>query len=376
MPPAFGAARPTGCEKPRTESLGGEMNLDDLKQMQALDPQDMLGYIRNLPDQLEEAWNAGQSLPLPDSRSTIRQIVIAGMGGSAIGGSILSAYAAPLSDVPIIVRRDYSLPAWAKGPETLVVASSFSGNTEETISAYSSALENRCSVLAMTTGGKLSALAEKDGVPLWNFHFQGQPRAAVGYTFALPCALVSRLGRIPDPSQDIAGAAATMRARREEIDAGVPSAKNAAKIMAARCVGKSVVVFGADYLAPIARRWKGQVSEAAKAWSQFEEFPELDHNTASGSLQPREVIERSIVVLLRSKFNHPRNVLRIDITRDLFRTHGWQTAEYPATGDGPLAQMFSCLHFGDYVSWYLAMAYSTDPSPVPIIEDLKKRLAR
>jgi glucose/mannose-6-phosphate isomerase len=352
------------------------MNLDDPKQMQALDPQDMLGCIRNLPDQLEEAWKAGQTFPLPDTRSAIRQIVIAGMGGSAIGGSMLSAYAAPLSDAPLTVWRDYSLPAWAKGPETLVVASSYSGNTEETLSAYSSALENRCSVLAMTTGGKLSTLAEKDGVPLWKFTFRGQPRGAVGYTFALPCALAARLGRIPDPSQDIAAAAATMRARRDEIDAGVPAAKNAAKTMATQWIGKSVIIFGADYLAPIARRWKGQVSEISKAWSQFEELPELDHNTVAGTLQPKEVIERSIVVLLRSKFNHPRNNLRVDITRDLFRRQGWQTVEYQAAGDGPLSQMYSCLHFGDYASFYLAMAYSTDPSPVPVIEDLKKYLVK
>ncbi len=352
------------------------MNLDDLQAIKKIDTQDMLGCIDRLPDQLEEAWNAGQSFPLPDSLRKTKRIVIAGMGGSAIGGSMLAAYASPLSEAPIVVWRDYSLPAWAKGPETLVIASSYSGNTEETLSAYQSALENKCSILAMTTGGKLAAAAEKDGIPVWKFSYRGQPRSAVGYTFALPCAVVFRLGLLPDPAADVAAAAAAMRAQSKKIGADAPAAQNPAKRLAAKCAGKSVIVFGADYLAPVARRWKGQVSEIAKAWGQFEELPELDHNTVAGTVQPKEVIERSIVVLLRSKFNHPRNARRVDITRELFSRQGWQMEEVAGAGDGPLPQMYTCLHFGDYTAYYLAMLYSTDPSPVAVIEDLKKMLVK
>jgi glucose/mannose-6-phosphate isomerase len=352
------------------------MNLDDLQAMKKIDTQDMLGCIDRLPDQLEEAWNAGQSFPLPDSLRNIRRIVIAGMGGSAIGGSMLAAYASPLSEAPIVVWRGYSLPAWAKGPETLVIASSYSGNTEETLSAYQSALENKCTVLALTTGGKLAADSEKDGVPMWKFTYRGQPRSAVGYTFALPCAVAARLGFLPDPAADIAAAARSMREQRGQIGADAPAARNPAKLLAQKAMGKSVIVFGADYLAPVARRWKGQVSEIAKAWGQFEELPELDHNTVAGTVQPKEVIERSIVVLLRSKFNHPRNFRRVDITRELFGRQGWQTEEVAAAGTGPLPQMYACLHFGDYTAFYLAMLYATDPSPVAVIEDLKKMLVK
>jgi glucose/mannose-6-phosphate isomerase len=352
------------------------MILDDLQAMKKLDPQDMLGCIDRLPDQLEEAWKAGQSFTLPDSLRRAERIVIAGMGGSAIGGSILAAYASPLAGAPIVVWRGYSLPAWARGPETLVIASSYSGNTEETLSAYQSALENKCSILAMATGGKLAADAEKDGVPLWKFSYRGQPRSAVGYTFALPCAAGARLNLIPDPAADVAAAAEAMRARRKILRAEAPSAANPAKRLAMKEAGKSVIVFGADCMAPIARRWKGQVSEIAKAWAQFEELPELDHNTVAGTVQPKEVIDRSIVILLRSKFNHPRNGRRIDITRELFTRQGWQTEEVAASGDGPLPQMYTNLHFGDYTAFYLAMLYSTDPSPVAVIEDLKKMLVK
>ncbi len=352
------------------------MNLDDLQAIKKIDTEDMLGCIDRLPDQLEEAWKAGQAFPLPDDLRQAKRIVIAGMGGSAIGGSMLAAYASPLSQAPIVVWRDYGLPAWAKGPETLVIASSYSGNTEETLSAYQAALKNKCSVLAMTTGGKLAADAGQDGVPVWKFTYRGQPRSAVGYTFALPCAVAARLGLLPDPAGDVAAAAAAMRKQMKDVGADSPAAKNASKSLALKEVGKLVIIFGADYMAPVARRWKGQVSEIAKAWAQFEELPELDHNTIAGTVQPREVIERAVVVLLRSKFSHARNDRRIDITRELFARQGWQMEEVAGSGDGPLAQMYTCLHFGDYTAFYLAICYNTDPSPVVVIEDLKKMLVK
>jgi glucose/mannose-6-phosphate isomerase len=352
------------------------MELDDRKQIRSIDKQDMLGSIDRLPDQLEEAWRAAQAFPLPESLRSARRIVIAGMGGSAIGGAILSTYAAPAAALPITVWRDYNLPAWAAGPDTLVIASSYSGNTEETLSAYHAAQQKRCSIVAMTTGGKLAGLAEKDGIPLWKFTYRGQPRSAVGYTFALPLGIMTRLGLLADPSAHVAGAAAAMRAQMKSIGADIPKAQNAAKRLASQWINRTVILFGADYMAPIARRWKGQISEIAKAWGQFEELPELDHNTVAGTTQPREIIDRSIVVLLRSQFDHERNRLRIDITRDLFSAQGWKTEIIEAVGETPLAQMYACLHFGDYAAFYLALAYDTDPSPVAIIEDLKKRLAQ
>ena len=352
------------------------MNLDDLQMMKNADPQNMLGAIDRLPDQLEEAWKAGQGFPLPAPAAPIRQIVITGMGGSAIGGALLAAYASPIAGVPITIWRDYRLPGWAKGPETLVIASSKSGNTEETLSAYQAAKKNKCTIVALATGGKLAADARKDGIPLWEFTYSGQPRSAVGYTFALPCAVIARLGLLPNPAKDIAAAAAAMRRQQKEIGAAVPASKNAAKRLAAKCAGKSVIVFGADCLAPVARRWKGQVSEVAKAWGQFEELPELDHNTVAGTVQPKGTIERSIVILLRSKFNHPRNALRVDFTRKLLARQGWETEEVKAEGGAALSQVFTCLHFGDYLAFYLAMEYATDPTPVAVIESLKKMLAR
>jgi glucose/mannose-6-phosphate isomerase len=349
------------------------MDLDNIKQMQALDSQRMLPLIDNLPGQLEEAFAFGNQQPLFDAKA-IRQVVVAGMGGSGIGGALLSAYASAVCKAPITVWRDYGLPAWATGPETLVIASSYSGNTEETLSAFDTALERKTTLLVMTTGGQIAEKAQAKGVPLWKFIYKAQPRTAVGYTFALPLAAVSRLGLLQNPAADVADAVRAMRDQSKQLMADVDSPHNAAKQLAKRCAGKLVVVLGADSMAPIARRWKGQVSEVGKAWAQFEELPELDHNSIAGTKFPKEIIDRTLVVFLQSPHDHPRNALRVKITQDLLNQQGFQTELVSGSGSSLLAQMYTALHFGDYVSYYLSMLYEIDPSPVEIIEGLKKRL--
>ena len=167
------------------------MLLNNYEDFKELDSQNMLGEIDDLPDQLARAWELGQKQDLP-KLGAIRQIVIAGMGGSAIGADLLAAYAASACPVPIIIHRDYDLPAFARGPETLVITSSHSGNTEETLTSFDAALENSCSVVAVTTGGKLAEKALAAKLPLWKFEHAGQPRAAVGFSFGLLLALFVR----------------------------------------------------------------------------------------------------------------------------------------------------------------------------------------
>lgn len=153
------------------------MNLDDHNQFSTIDPKNMLSAIDGLPDQLETTWQLGQTQALP-AWGGVQRLLITGMGGSAIGADLLSAYAAPLSPIPIFVHRDYGLPAWARGPQTLVIACSHSGNTEETLTGYEAALESGCRILAITTGGKLAAAAQKAASAdhaLWTFEHRGQP---------------------------------------------------------------------------------------------------------------------------------------------------------------------------------------------------------
>ena len=349
------------------------IDLNDHSKFSEIDTQDMLSEIDGLPRQLESAWDLGTKSSLPDWEG-IRYLIVTGMGGSAIGADLVGAYVAPTSSVPLITLRNYGLPAWAQGPETLVIASSHSGNTEETLSSFESAFDKGCRVLAVTTGGKLAQRAENNGVALWRFDHQGQPRAAVGYSFGLLLAALHQLDLIPNPENDIHKAVSAMRAQQESLKAESPIAKNPAKRMAGQLYGRWVAVLGADILEPVARRWKGQISEVAKAWGQFEFLPESDHNTLAGLYNPEDVLQNTFVLFLRATSYHPRNQLRTELTKKAFMLEGLNTDFVDAQGDRPLAHLWTSLHFGDYTAYYLAMSYGVDPTPVEAIESFKKEM--
>ena len=351
------------------------MNLDDLGQFTAYDPAGMLAEIDDLPDQLERAWNLGWRLPLGDI-SGVRKVLLAGMGGSAIGADLLAAYAAPLASVPFLVWRDYDLPAYALEPDTLVVACSHSGNTEETLSAFEMALESGVPTIAVSTGGRLGERAREAGRPFWQFEHDGQPRAAVGYSFGLLLALVARLGLLPDPEADVVSAVQAMKGQAANIRADSPVSSNPAKRMAGQMVGRWPTIVGAGILAPVARRWRTQIAELAKALAQFEALPEADHNMVAGVLQPEGLFGGTMMIFLQAPGTDERNQHRIDITRSVMMVEGLNTDLIMAVGETRLAQQWTCLHFGDYTGYYLAMAYGIDPTPVEAIEDLKRQLKR
>ncbi len=349
------------------------MELDDYQNFHNLDPENMLAEIDGLPDQLQAAWKMGFHLTLPNWEG-IQQVLIAGMGGSAIGADLLEAYATPVCRLPIFIHRNYGLPAWARGPETLVIASSHSGDTEETLSALELSIGAGCRCMAITTGGKLAESANRSGAVLWKYTHHGQPRAAVGYSFGLLLAAFTHLGLLPDPSKELDSALAALRAQQIHLKADVPVVKNPAKRMAGQLMGRWVTVFGADILAPVARRWKGQISELAKAWAQFEILPEADHNTLAGIANPEEILPHMMALFLRAPSIHPRNILRLDLTRQAFMLEGLNTDFIDAQGDTLLAQIWTALHYGDYVAYYLAMAYGADPGSTEMIEAFKEEL--
>lgn len=350
------------------------MNLDDLNYFKSTDTQNFLRDIDTLPDQVESAWRLGQSLSLPEQYQTATHIVITGMGGSAIGGTLAQALVAPECTIPVTVVRDYTLPAFV-GPQTLVIGSSHSGNTEETLSACEGALARGAKLLAITRGGQLAALSEKQGAPVWRFEHSGQPRSAVGLSFMLALSALVKLGVVADKSNAVMEAVSAMRAQQASLLAETPAVHNPAKRMAGQLMDHITAVFASDYLAPVARRWKGQISEVGKAWAQFEELPELDHNSVVGTMYPEALVSKFMVLFLRSAFDHPRNRFRSDVTREIYMTSGFNTDTIEASGPSPLAHMLTALHYGDYVAYYLAMCYGVDPSPIPQIDYLKQRLA-
>ncbi len=355
------------------------MNLDDLALLQRLDPQNMIGYIQALPDQLAEAWEAGQHFNLPGHPDKVERVAICGMGGSAISGELLATLVEDSCRVPISVVRDYTLPAWAEGPSTLVVALSHSGGTEETLTAARQAVERKTQLVAITTGGELADLVEAAGGVVWKYSYPSLPRAAVGWLYGLLLAGFSRLKLAPDLSADVAEAVERMRNSREAFAPQTLAARNAPKRYAGQLMDCIPVIWGAGLLAPVARRWKTQINENAKSSAFFEVLPELDHNTVVGISTPDELLRKhkfQIIQLLSPKYDHPRNAIRHQATLELFREQGIITDTVRGRGESRLAQQMSLVQFGDYVSYYLAMAYAVDPTPIEPITMLKDKLAQ
>jgi len=349
-------------------------DLDDLRALRRLDPDDMLGRIAELPQQCRDAWALGQAFDLPADYGAAGQVVIAGMGGSAIGGALLAGLVADEATVPISIVRSYTLPACV-GPDALVVGCSYSGNTEETLSAFQQARERGARLLAITRGGQLGQLARSWGVPALTFDYVSQPRAALGYSLVLLLGVLEQLGFFGPKEADLAEAVDVMEALQGETGPQVPTGENPAKALAHRLHGRLVVVYGAGFMEPVANRWKTQINENSKAWATFEGMPELNHNSIVGYEHPRELRDRLAVVMLTSALDHPRTAIRFQVTRELLEERGIACEVVTARGRSRLAQMLSTIHLGDYVSFYLAALNGADPTPVEVINVLKRRLA-
>ena len=351
------------------------MNLDDPSPFGQIDTANMLGHIRGLPRQCSAAWGLAGGLALPDAYSGLRHVVVIGIGGSAIGGTLLRGLVAGECSVPISVVRDYRLPAFVRGPDYLVVGCSYSGNTEETLSAMQEALGRQVRPLVITTGGQLAKLAREREMPLVRYAYQSQPRAALGYSLILLLGACWRLGLVRDYSADVAEAVRVMTAWQEEIEPEVPAARNPAKALVLEIAGRLPVVYGAGHLVAVANRWKTQFNENAKYWSFYEPMPELQHNSVVGFDSSQPVGQQTVAVMLRSALDHPRVGVRWDVTREMLVRAGVAVEEMFARGESRLAQALSLIHFGDYVSYYLALLHDVDPTPVDAIAFLKGRLA-
>jgi glucose/mannose-6-phosphate isomerase len=350
------------------------LSLDDAALVARLDPTGLLGRIETLPEQCRDAWEQGRALDLSRAFGRVDSVVICGMGGSAIGGDIARALASRLCHVPVIVLRGYDLPAWV-GSRTLAIFCSASGNTEETLAAFDRALDTDAPKIVLTQGGRLLEEAQANGVPAIEYRYDGEPRSGLGYGLMLLLAALQRTELFEDIEEDVTEALATLVAQREEIGFAAPEERNPAKSLARRLHGRVPVIAGAEVLAEAAHRWATQIHENGKQWAFWQELPELDHNLVEGFERPRELLDRLCVVFLTHPQLHPRVRLRHDVTRELLDAAGVASEVVAARGSSPLSQALSAIHFGDYVSFYLAMLNGVNPSPVPRIDILKRRLS-
>ena len=350
------------------------VTLDDPTTLRRIDPEDMLGKVAEMPRQLAQARQVAGSLK-PDSRlREVDAVIVLAMGGSAIGAELVAAAAGERLRVPLIVHRDYGLPAGA-GPRTLIVASSHSGETVETLSGFDEALRRELPLVAVTTGGRLAAQASEAGVPILRYRLGGQPRAAIGFGVGLVHELLARLGLIGEPDP-IGPVVASLEGVLDRLGPGVETDANPAKQLAWSMFGRIPILYGHGLMSAVAHRWKTQLNENAKTWSAFEPMPEANHNAIEGSLNPRELSDALYVVELRDPDEPAELAERYRVVEELLGERATNRSTVWAEGPSRLARVLNAVAHGDLVSVYLAILYQTDPTPVTLLAMLKERLAR
>jgi len=350
------------------------IDLDDPAARATLDPSDALGVVERTPEQWQEAMARAHAVTGLPTRHGITGIVYCGMGGSGISGDVLRAVAAVSASVPVVVCKGYRLPAWVN-QNTLVLCASYSGNTEETLSCFEQALERKARIVVLTCGGMLAERAHEFGVCTIAPTGGLQPRQAIA-SLAAPAVMVAQqLGLLPDCSSDLAETQGVLAGKVKELGGEVPIATNEAKRLALKLVGKVPLIWGQEgVLGVAAARWRAQLNENAKVPAFSSVLPELDHNEIVGYADGTPALSDIAIVALRSPREDARITRRVDATLERARKYVGETAEVHASGESPLAQLFSAIIMGDFVSVYLALLRGVDPTPVDAIEDLKRRL--
>ncbi|MGB9848444.1 MAG: bifunctional phosphoglucose/phosphomannose isomerase [Moorellaceae bacterium] len=351
------------------------VDLDDLLTLRQLDSAGALEHTANYPRQLEAGWELAQKWGgLPSGE--IRQIlVLATGGGSAASVHLLKSYLFDELPVPVSLNQGYHIPAWVDR-HTLVVAVSHSGNTEEILASYEQACAAGVPLAVITAGGKLRDRARENGHPLVVIPGGMMPRLALGYIFLPLLGLVQKLGLVEDKTSEVEEAAGLLRQLTGRYGPEVPARDNPAKTIALEMDGYIPVIYGTLPLTEaVACRWKNQMGENSKLLAWYNVLPALHHDEAAGWEAPTSYLRHFYFVFLRDAEDGAQIRRRLDLSRDLLRHRAAGVREVYSQGRSRLARLFSLIYLGDWVSLYLALARGLDPTPVPVIELLKRRLA-
>jgi glucose/mannose-6-phosphate isomerase len=335
----------------------------------------MYALVESFPEHVEAASSAARDFVLPDASSR-RFLVVTGLGGSAIGGDLARAVAMRQMRIPFVVGRDYDLPQCVDS-SSLVIACSYSGNTEETLSAYQQARKAGASVVCITSGGRLESLAKADGYPVLRLPGGLPPRAALGHSLITLLIALQKMGLVFDVDASIQEAGGLLRSLRDRYGVSSPEGNgNRAKALANSLSGKIVAIYGSSgIMDAVAFRWRTQIEENAKNLALHQSVPEMNHNELVGWVYPDEVLHRIGVVLLRDKEDHPQVQRRFDLTAEVIARKAGCVHEVWSDGESRLARILSTLYLGDFVSLYMAYLNNVDPTPVEVIDYLKKKLA-
>ncbi len=349
--------------------------LDNEELIKKIDRSGMLAVAAQMPEMLLQAekFSAGVTLPVPEK---IAQVLLAGLGGSAIAGDIAADVFFKKSRVPILTVRGYNLPEFV-GPDAVLFALSYSGETEEVLSAVREAEKRGVKVICITSGGKLRELAESKRYPLFLIPSGYQPRVALPFLLVSFLSGLRKLGVVPPQEEELREAATLLTVMRDEYGPAKSSRSNPAKQLAKKLDGRIPIIFGSTgTTGAAALRFKTQLNENSKMTAVVGLFPELDHNEIVNLSALKKDDHNFSLVVLRDEEDPERVKKRIEITKSLVSRQLGGASEIASRGRSKLARALSLIFFGDLVSIYLALLQEIDPTPVDVISRLKKELKR
>lgn len=337
------------------------------------DKSNMFDVLAGFAAQVEEAYSIGKNANPPPELGSVNKIIVTGLGGSAIGGDLLRSYLNYEIKIPIFVNRNYYLPAFAD-ENTLVIASSYSGNTEETISAYEDAKHKGCKIICISSGGNISVLAENDGYMIIKVPKGYQPRCALAYSFFPMLILLGKLGFVNERDPEILSLVNFVQ-QKSGLYTAIDNEKNTAISLAGHLHGKIPVIYSSNDLLDIVNlRWRGQISENAKSLAFGNYLPEMNHNEIVGWQENSEMLRNFAVLFLKDREDNPAILKRLGITKHIIEQYRGLDIEIDSEGDTKLERIFDLVYLGDWISFYLAILYKVDPSPVEKINILKNKL--
>lgn len=350
------------------------MVLNNLKIISKVDKGLLLRHISRFSEQCQDAVGIAKACSHFPKLKKIHNIVILGMGGSAIGGDLLKTLFINESPVPIIVNRNYSLPNFVN-EKSLVFAVSYSGNTEETLTAFKEVLKKKTNVVVISSGGRLAFLANRQKIPFIKIPSGLPPRAAMGYLFLPMIVLLGRWNIIENQTLNILEAINAIQKQEEMYNCGKNSPGNSAKEMAVKIHKKIPLIIGTEGLTDtIALRWKCQFNENSKNLAFVQIFPELGHNEVEGWKGMGKLSKNLIGLFLRSSHETEDTLNRINAIKSFLKNYVSEIIDVKVQESGRLTQILSLCYLGDYVSFYLSILNKIDPTPVSNIDTLKEKL--
>jgi glucose/mannose-6-phosphate isomerase len=358
----------------RTVSL-----LDSREEIAKIDVNNALGSIEQLGSQVQQIWEDSKNLKFDESYRNIKNVVVAGMGGSALGTHVIQTVFKDELAIPVLVVPDYELPSFVNS-ETLVIASSYSGTTEETLSAVQDAHKKGAKIAGITSGGKLAEFLRSNNYPAIIFETTynpcNSPRMALGYSVFGQIALFAQAGLLKVTEVEYKAVLETIAQCHLKMGAGVTQDSNVAKILAFEMLGRVPIVMIAEHLEGVAHVFANQINENAKTFSEYRVIPELNHHLMEGLQFPESNKDNLLWITIQSSLYNQGNQKRVRLTQQVLEKNKIEFREYALTSATKLEQAFELLILGSYSSFYLALLNNQNPTPNPWVDWFKAELKK